>query len=545
MSVNVNNNNNKLNQSKNSYLFKTPKSNFLSNKKLSRNFNNFNTINTSTTLKSFQLISAKNKIKKHNNSISLLSTEQSLKQSNIKRKKFLIIPSNSISVSDRTKIRNTPLERLNLGFLEQKNSNKNNFYNSDNITINNDDNFQRSVKYTKTLKGQKNLELLNENNTFFNNLKFHRKNKSNIIRNKKNFSLEHLMNLNPYHLTSKKVLYDPIINCKLISNQLNDLKSNIIQENKNIIKNNIKINNNNNNNKNKFLFSCTYKLNNRKKEDLLWRILSIFSKMNLSNNVKQIFIYEGFRQLWHQYAILIEKLLINYKNFKWFLEKNKFITESIFSEFINLIENNDISESKKFSHKIFLLLDNNNSGYLNIKKFFFFMEFTNDNNSIASDQIEFIIDLFEDVYKINEEKNINVTEFLEIFKYMINNDDFKKDYKEIKNSIKNNFYNEIDSNNNNNIYVSKQEFYDWFSENKLIIYIIKRFRFVYKNSRENFKDEINSLFNENIGKLKLLLNAKDINEYDLLSIENFKKILVAMQEKIKRINLLEKMFDEN
>ena len=174
------------------------------------------------------------------------------------------------------------------------------------------------------------------------------------------------------------------------------------------------------------------------------------------------------------------------------------------------------------------------------------MEFTNDNNSIASDQIEFIIDLFEDVYKINEEKNINVTEFLEIFKYMINNDDFKKDYKEIKNSIKNNFYNEIDSNNNNNnIYVSKQEFYDWFSENKLIIYIIKRFRFVYKNSRENFKDEINSLFNENIGKLKLLLNAKDINEYDLLSIENFKKILVAIQEKIKRINLLEKMFDEN
>ena len=545
MSVNVNNNNNKLNQSKNSYLFKTPKSNFLSNKKLSRNINNFNTINTSTTLKSFQLISAKNKIKKHNNSISLLSTEQSLKQTNIKRKKFLIIPSNSISVSDRTKIRNTPLERLNLGFLEQKNSNKNNFYNSDNITINNDDNFQRSVKYTKTLKGQKNLELLNENNTFFNNLKFHRKNKSNIIRNKKNFSLEHLMNLNPYHLISKKVLYNPIINCKLISNQLNDLKSNIIQENKNIIKNNnIKINNNNN--KNKFLFSCTYKLNNRKKEDLLWRILSIFSKMNLSINVKQIFIYEGFRQLWHQYAILIEKLLINYKNFKWFLEKNKFITESIFSEFINLIENNDISESKKFSHKIFLLLDNNNSGYLNIKKFFFFMEFTNDNNSIASDQIEFIIDLFEDVYKINEEKNINVTEFLEIFKYMINNDDFKKDYKEIKNSIKNNFYNEIDSNNNNNnIYVSKQEFYDWFSENKLIIYIIKRFRFVYKNSRENFKDEINSLFNENIGKLKLLLNAKDINEYDLLSIENFKKILVAMQEKIKRINLLEKMSDEN
>ena len=547
MSVNVNNNNNKLNQSKNSYLFKTPKSNFLSNKKLSRNINNFNTINTSTTLKSFQLISAKNKIKKHNNSISLLSTEQSLKQTNIKRKKFLIIPSNSISVSDRTKIRNTPLERLNLGFLEQKNSNKNNFYNSDNITINNDDNFQRSVKYTKTLKGQKNLELLNENNTFFNNLKFHRKNKSNIIRNKKNFSLEHLMNLNPYHLIAKKVLYDPIINCKLISNQLNDLKSNIIQENKNIIKNknNIKINKYNNNNKNKFLFSCTYKLNNRKKEDLLWRILSIFSKMNLSNNVKQIFIYEGFRQLWHQYAILIEKLLINYKNFKWFLEKNKFITESIFSEFINLIENNDISESKKFSHKIFLLLDNNNSGYLNIKKFFFFMEFTNDNNSIASDQIEFIIDLFEDVYKINEEKNINVTEFLEIFKYMINNDDFKKDYKEIKNSIKNNFYNEIDSNNNNNIYVSKQEFYDWFSENKLIIYIIKRFRFVYKNSRENFKDEINSLFNENIGKLKLLLNAKDINEYDLLSIENFKKILVAMQEKIKRINSLEKMFDEN
>ena len=53
------------------------------------------------------------------------------------------------------------------------------------------------------------------------------------------------------------------------------------------------------------------------------------------------------------------------------------------------------------------------------------------------------------------------------------------------------------------------------------------------------------MFNENIGKLKLLLNAKDINEYDLLSIENFKKILVAMQEKIKRINLLEKMFDEN
>ena len=574
MSVNVtnenNNNNNNFNQSKISY--KTPKSNFLSNKNLSRNIktstktknkNDFNTINTST-LKSFQLESKK--IKKHNNSISLLSTEQSLKHTNSKRKKILLIPSNSISVSDRTKIRNTPLKRLNLGFLEQnqkKNNSNANFINTD-ININNDDininSFQRAIKYKKTFYAQKNLELLNENNAFSNsNYKFHKKNKSNIINNRR-YSLQHLMALNPYHLVKKKVLYNPIINCKIISNQLNDLKSNIFPNNKNkiILKKNKKLTNNNLidknysnniiNNKNKFLLSCTFKLNNRKKEDLLWRILSIFSKMNLSMNVKQIFIYEGFRQLWYQYAILIEKLLINYKNFKWFLEKDKFITESIFSEFINLIENNYNLESKKFSHKIFLLLDNNNSGYLNIKKFFFFMEFTSDNNSMDFEQIEFIIDLFEDVHKKNEEKNINITEFLEIFKYLINNDDFKKYYKEIKNSIKKFFLNEKINdfyNNNENFYVTKQEFYDWFSENKLIIFIIKRFKFVYKNSRDNFKDEINSLFNENIGKLKLLLNAKDINEYDLLTFENFKKILVAMHEKIKKINLLQKIFDEN
>ena len=176
------------------------------------------------------------------------------------------------------------------------------------------------------------------------------------------------------------------------------------------------------------------------------------------------------------------------------------------------------------------------------------MKFTSDNNSMDFEQIEFIIDLFEDVHKKNEEKNINITEFLEIFKYLINNDDFKKYYKEIKNSIKKFFLNEKINdfyNNNENFYVTKQEFYDWFSENKLIIFIIKRFKFVYKNSRDNFKDEINSLFNENIGKLKLLLNAKDINEYDLLTFENFKKILVAMHEKIKKINLLQKIFDEN
>jgi Ca2+-binding EF-hand superfamily protein len=117
--------------------------------------------------------------------------------------------------------------------------------------------------------------------------------------------------------------------------------------------------------------------------------------------------------------MVIEKLLVNYNEFKWFYEKDKYIKEEVFNEFLECKKLQvEMKEELSFGNKVFLAFDEINTGEINLKKFFLVMELTSKSN-INIDKIKFIIQLFEDYNLRYEEKSINISEMNELLKILI------------------------------------------------------------------------------------------------------------------------------
>ena len=106
--------------------------------------------------------------------------------------------------------------------------------------------------------------------------------------------------------------------------------------------------------------------------------------------------------LWKNYSIIIEQLLVKYVEFKWFLEKSKYMKEDVFREFLICLKIG-IKNNNSFAHKVFLLFDENCSKEINIKEFFFVMELIS-KSSNEVEKIHFYCELLSDINLKNEKK---------------------------------------------------------------------------------------------------------------------------------------------
>ena len=99
------------------------------------------------------------------------------------------------------------------------------------------------------------------------------------------------------------------------------------------------------------------------------------------NSFKQAVRYEAIRKVWKSHSLTIERLLVNYKNFKWFFEKEKIIDEKVLLEFLSLLKINNDKGYEDFCKKIILIFDDEGYGTIKIKEFFFLMNLTSKTSS--------------------------------------------------------------------------------------------------------------------------------------------------------------------
>ena len=229
------------------------------------------------------------------------------------------------------------------------------------------DKSQELLNYLKEIKEHENENSLNK-----------KKRKKKYTSNVK-YRLRDLMVLNPYHYVPKSVMFSTSINRNLISRKLNTGKniSNYNNEKTNNINYSLpskKINYKNSKNRKVFESSSILFFDkNFKRDELIWRLISKINPSKGVSSFKQAVKYEAISKVWKVHSLIIEKLLVNYTKFKWFLEREKYINENVFLELISLLKLNK-NGGIDFTNKIFLIFDEGN-GNIKVKDVFFFYEY--------------------------------------------------------------------------------------------------------------------------------------------------------------------------
>ncbi len=516
---------------------------------LTHNSNNFYITNSSMSKLKTQI----NTINDSQNNYKTIKTSN-YNNSSSKSKYFPKKNTNFINFVDRNKIRNIGLISLKLfdDYIDEKslsfrkntkkstdkkkennlykdfkrNSIKANFLSSNTNAINVENNLKKKLN---NIENNHYFQMNNYNNNFLEKTR-------TILQNvRKKLSLHQLMELNPYHYVSNVVKYSNSIEMKKISEKL----GNIHGANFNIkttsqrhffkgqsYKNN-KLKNHQNNNRVINSFQVTFNTNVSHRSGLVWRILIKFKhkKNNIIPSFRHACKFKAYSELWKYHSMIIEKLLVNYSEFKWFFEKEKFITEEVFNEFL---ECKKIEEEMKgeisFANKVFLAFDELGIGEINIKTFFLIMEITSRSNNNL-EKINFISMLVENYEYRHEEKSVNILDMYELFKCLIIYENSQKDLKYLYESIKE------DLNNGEkleeNIYVKKIDICNFLLNNKFIHKLIQTFKLQYKYANVNYIEEINSCFNSTVRNVKKFLNEQ--NEVMCDSENNYNKFEQVLQ----------------
>ena len=528
------------------------KKNILRNKDINNNIKNNNISRNSPLNNNINTIT--------NNNISTdinskINSKNNINYNNRKNINNLYFPinRNAINFIDRNKLKAT--KTINLKLFEKFEEelikindnnkkgriqiNNNHFLDSEEFLIYNSLKTLPEIKNEKIFKKilKESGGTLNKNNINKNNFHKIKTEIKNLIKNvnipKTKYSLKKLMELNPYHSVPKNVKYCNLIEMKNISEQLSYV-SGIIHtraatSKRHFFKNDINFGNKRNNNYNsKIINSVTVTFNNKyssRKGELVWRILQKLKKNYISNSFRQACVFQGYSELWRHYTITIEKMLVNYSEYKWFITKDKYMEKQVFTEFLQYLDIN-IKENILFPDKVFLLFDNSGTDKINIKIYYFIMELIS--NSKIIDKINFSTELLEDNIKQNY---INVMEIQEIFKSIILYDNYQKDYNHLHEIIKNEFnIDKIES----NLYITKSQLFNFLINNDFIKKLILLFRNQLKNAYYYYNEEIIGSFNSTVRNVKTFLNEQ--NEVNLLckhDIYNYEHILKSVQNKRK------------
>ena len=452
---------------------------------------------------------------------------------------------NSINFKDRQKLKATKI--LGLKLYEQfevekrkmsvSNTSKNNISNNYENNYNNEhlriDNIPKENNYNS------------KDNLLIRNFFSSDKNKQMKSKRKVHYSLKQLIKLNPYHYVSTRVRYNNAIQMEKISEKLsniNSFKQNQVSAfNTRFFKNyNKKLNS-------KVIKTVRVGFNNSLsyKGGLVWRILSKLQKNNVPSELRQACKYQGYSELWKYYGMLIEKLILNYPIFKWFLEKETLMNESVFIEYLQCLKI-DLNIDSSFPRKVYLLFDDTGDGKINIKNFFFIMKLTSSSTSDI-DKFNFFIKLFEDVNKKNMELCINVLETYEILKNIID----YKEWRKIKNNLIKNLRNEFNNDKviEKDFYISKNQMINFLLNNKFIIALLDNFKREYINAFNNYNEKINFIFYNTEGNVKKFLNErKQVNCVCNYVLKNYEKILESVKEKnnnIQKLNKLKEYFEND
>lgn len=450
---------------------------------------------------------------RRNSALNITNISENTTSDNIKDK---IRSKNYINFKDRLKIKNTKVLGLKLYEQFEEDKRKNISRNKSNdkiIKINSYDTSQRDY----------------QNTSFLDNVMKQYENKKNY-KSKRNikYSLNQLMKMNPYHYVSTRVRYNNAIEMGKISEKLSNVNS-VKPYQKTTFKNNFFKENFHQNINTKVLKTVKVQFNNNfsYQGGLVWRVLTKLQKNKISSEFKQICKLQGYTELWKTYGMLLEKLILNYPIFKWFLEKDKLMGENVFREYLQCLKI-DINIDESFPRKIFLLFDDTGEGFINIKIFFFIMKLLSSTSDI--DKINFYMKLFEDVNRKDKELCINVLEMFEILKYIFTYNGWTK----TKNNLLKHMRKEFNDDKviEKDFYISKNQMINFLLNNKFMNKIFDKFKREYKFAYINYNEKINSIFFNTVRTVqKFLKEQKEVYNICKHNAENLEKILESVQNK--------------
>ena len=362
---------------------------------------------------------------------------------------------------------------------------------------------------------------------------------------KRKYGLKQLMELNPYHYVSSMVRYCNTIEMKKISEKLSTVRGATFNKKATTQYQFFKNKKSNNKCLNKVISCATVSFNDNLTHTagFIWRILDKLKKTNVKSLFLQVCKYQGYSELWKYYSMLIQKLLVNYCEFKWFFEKKKLMSMEVFSEFLQCMKI-EVKGDKTFPTKVFLLFDDNCTGEINMKLFFFIMDLTSKSNNDI-DKINFISKILEDINLKNSENSINLIEMYDLFKNIIDHSSYKKTVRLLYEALKDEFNNgeRIEK----ELYISKKQVCGFMMKNPVIQKIFQNFRKQYKYAYITYNEEVNSIFNSTVRTVKKFLNEQNgPNKLSINECYNFESVLQAVQFKNKvkdKIKIIENEFD--
>jgi len=500
--------------------------------------------------------------KKHSNinTISIHNKSNRMKTIDNSSSNIKYLPkknTNYINFVDRNKIRNIDLISMKLfdDYVEDLKMSRSNSK-SNNLGLKRRDTMMyqdmkpnmREENYSNDYKNKKNYN----NNFLFDNYLIQEENELKDVMKK--MSLHQLMELNPYHAVSKNVKYSNSIEMKKISEKLGNIHGASFNikaksqrhffrgqsyKNKNDKRNRRVINS----------FQVTFNTNLTHRGGLVWRILNKFKlrNINILSSFRQACKFKAYLELWKYHSMIIEKLLVNYEEFKWFYEKEKLMKEEVFNEFLECKKlQEEVKEEITFCNKVYLAFDELGTGEINLKVFFLIMEITSKSNNNL-EKLNFITSLVEDYNLRSEEKSVNIFDMYELFKSLILFENSQKDIKYLYEAIKTELNNgeKLD----NKKYVTSNDVYNFLLNNKIIHKIIQGFKTQYKFADINYIEEINSSFNSTVRNVKKFLNEqKEVlcdNENNYYKFEEILKSIQYKNAKKEKTKNIEEEFENN
>ena len=500
--------------------------------------------------------------KKHSNinTISIHNKSNRMKTIDNSSSNIKYLPkknTNYINFVDRNKIRNIDLISMKLfdDYVEDLKMSRSNSK-SNNLGLKRRDTMMyqdmkpnmREENFSNDYKNNKNYN----NNFLFDNYLIQEENELKDVMKK--MSLHQLMELNPYHAVSKNVKYSNSIEMKKISEKLGNIHGASFNikaksqrhffrgqsyKNKNDKRNRRVINS----------FQVTFNTNLTHRGGLVWRILNKFKlrNINILSSFRQACKFKAYLELWKYHSMIIEKLLVNYEEFKWFYEKEKYMKEEVFNEFLECKKlQEEVKEEITFCNKVYLAFDELGTGEINLKVFFLVMEITSKSNNNL-EKLNFITSLVEDYNLRSEEKSVNIFDMYELFKSLILFENSQKDIKYLYEAIKTELNNgeKLD----NKKYVRSNDVYNFLLNNKIIHKIIQGFKTQYKFADINYIEEINSSFNSTVRNVKKFLNEqKEVlcdNENNYYKFEEILKSIQYKNAKKEKTKNIEEEFENN
>lgn len=242
-------------------------------------------------------------------------------------------------------------------------------------------------------------------------------------------------------------------------------------------------------------------------------ILRLLQRKNeMPSEFKNVIFWKGVHWLWNHYFGQIERLLVSFQYYKWFLEKEKVITFKKVEEFLLLIQ---LKKYKDFCDALFLIFEEGNNKGINLK--FALTVLITTNKSSYNEQIKDTLEVWES----GKTGRISCNDINEIMKNLYTN---AKDIKTILISIKNAF----DIQDWSKETVDKNDLLTLLLTDHKIPSLIKRNKVDIDKIEQVFKEEILNLFSINMRNSKMSLETHDAQKFCGNDINKYEKVLAIL-----------------